>query len=464
MQNYPIFMDIRDQACLVVGAGPVALRKIRLQRKAGAKITIVAPQISDEIVSEFGDQLHYEHRKFVDSDIKGYRLITAATNDAAVNRRISELAQTANIPVNVVDQPELCSFITPSIVDRSPVLIAISTGGGAPVLARILRAKLEALIPTSYGRLADTMRRYREQLAQITDSETSRKRFWERLVSGPIAELFFSGRDKEGERQLQESLARLANGQGDDTSGEVWLIGAGPGDPDLLTFRALRLMQAADVVLYDRLVSPAILDLSRRDADRIYVGKRRADHAVPQPEINELLVTLAREGKKVVRLKGGDPFIFGRGGEELEQLHDSGIPFQVVPGISAANGCASYAGIPLTHRDHAQSCIFVTGHLKNGSVDLNWSSLVQPNQTIVVYMGLVGLSHLCTQLVAHGLPANTPIALVERGTTQDQRVFTGTLETLPADTENETIKAPTLIIVGSVVTLRQELKWFEPRA
>ena len=462
MQNYPIFMDIQGQPCLVVGAGPVALRKIRLQASAGANITVVAPDICKEIRDEFGQKVNLIEREFQDTDIKGYRLVTAATSESLVNRRVSELANQINVPVNVVDQPELCSFITPSIVDRSPVLVAISTGGGAPVLARILRAKLEAIIPASYGKLADTMRRYRARLSDITDSETTRKRFWERVVSGPIAELFFSGRHVEGEQQLELSLDQLSQGIESDVGGEVWLVGAGPGDPDLLTFRALRLMQSADVVLYDRLVSPEILNLTRRDADRIYVGKRRAEHAIPQPQINDLLVELAQEGKKVVRLKGGDPFIFGRGGEELEKLSTAGIPFQIVPGISAANGCASYAGIPLTHRDHAQSCVFVTGHLKNGSIDLNWQQLVQPSQTIVVYMGLVGFSHLCAKLVEHGLDASTPIALIEQGTTQSQRVFTGTLSTLPVTVESEDIQAPTLIIIGSVVSLRSELKWFEP--
>ncbi len=464
MQNYPIFMDLRDQACLVVGAGPVALRKIRLQSAAGARITVIAPTMCAEIETEFGQSIRYLQRSFTESDVHGYRLITAATNDAAVNRQISELAQRINVPVNVVDQPDLCSFITPSIIDRSPVIVAISTGGSAPVLARMLRTKLEALIPASYGFLAASMQRFRLRLKEVAIEETARKRFWEAIVSGPIAELFFSGRHSEGEAQLEAAIEQLARGEASDSGGEVWLVGAGPGDPDLLTFRALRLMQSADVVLYDRLVSPEILALTRRDAERIYVGKRRADHSVPQPKINELLVTLAQEGHKVLRLKGGDPFIFGRGGEELEKVSDAGIPFQIVPGISAANGCASYAGIPLTHRDHAQSCVFVTGHLKNGSIDLNWQQLVQPMQTVVVYMGLVGLEHLCRMLIQHGLPATTPIALIEQGTTQAQRVFTGTLATLPETIAQQAIQAPTLIIVGSVVSLRKQLLWFEPHA
>lgn len=445
----------------MVGGGPVALRKIRLMISAGAQITVVAPELCDDLAQEFGTIITHLQRPFENTDIQGFRLITAATNFPEVNQHVSQLAQAANVPVNVVDQPELCSFITPSIIDRSPVLIAISTGGGAPVLARHLRAKIEALIPASYGKLATAMSRGRDALKLVVPEERDRRLFWDKVVQGPIAELFISGRSKDGEKLLTASIENRA--EIDNTLGEVWLIGAGPGDPDLLTFRALRLMQQADVVLYDRLVSPAILDLTRRDADRVYVGKRRADHAVPQGEINQLLVDLAKEGKNVVRLKGGDPFIFGRGGEEIELLAESGVPFQIVPGITAASGCATYAGIPLTHRDHAQSCVFVTGHLKDGSVDLNWPMLANPNQTVVIYMGLVGLPYICEQLMLHGVPATTPIALVEQGTTTNQSVHTGEIGNMPEKIKGKSIKAPTLIIIGSVVSLHESLSWFNPK-
>ena len=463
MQNYPIFVDLKDQACLVVGGGPVALRKIRLMHSAGAKITVIAPKLCNELRDEFGDQIEHHARAFSDDDIHGFRLVTAATNDSQVNRRVSELAQAVNVPVNVVDQPDLCSFITPSIVDRSPVIIAISTGGSAPVLARILRSKLEAFIPNSYGRLAAAMNQYRTRVKQLLVEERDRRRFWERVIQGPIAEQFFSGRTEQGLIELEAAIENSASiDSSNKESGEVWLIGAGPGDPDLLTFRALRLMQQADVVLYDRLVSDKILNLTRRDADRIYVGKKRSKHAVPQGEINQLLVDLAKQGKSVVRLKGGDPFIFGRGGEEIELLAKSNIPFQIVPGITAASGCATYAGIPLTHRNHAQSCMFVTGHLKNGTVDLNWPLLATPNQTVVIYMGLVGLPTICQQLIAHGVAASMPIALVEQGTTKQQRVFTGTLDNMPSKLSTQDIHAPTLIIIGSVVTLHESLNWYKP--
>ena len=288
-----------------------------------------------------------------------------------------------------------------------------------------------------------------------------RRRFWEGVLQGPITEMLLSGREKAADNALRDAVT-LA--QSRTTQGEVYLVGAGPGDPDLLTFRALRLMQQADVVLYDRLVSQEILDLTRRDAEKIYVGKERTKHSVPQPKINEQLATLAKQGKRTLRLKGGDPFIFGRGGEEIGELAKEGISFQVVPGITAASGCASYSGIPLTHRDYAQSCVFVTGHMKDGSIDLNWDMLAQPNQTVVIYMGLVGLPVICKQLIAHGVDSSMPIALIEQGTTQNQRVFTGSLSTLPEIIEKSSVRAPTLVIVGEVVRLRDHLCWFETTA
>lgn len=459
MQNYPVFMRLNNQPCLVVGGGPVALRKIRLMKKAKADITVIAPQINQQIINEFGNHVHYLEREFEDNDIHGYRLITAATNKPDVNQRVSQLAQANNIPVNVVDQPDLCSFITPSIVDRSPVLIAISTGGGAPVLARHLRTSIESLIPAAYGKLAKAMSKSRDKLKQQLPDEDARRKFWDNIVNGPIAEQFFSGREQMAEEYLEQAVS---NPDAEQKKGEVWLIGAGPGDPDLLTLRALRLMQQADVVLYDRLVSSEILDLTRRDADRVYVGKKRANHAVPQNQINQLLVDLALEGKTVARLKGGDPFIFGRGGEEIELLSKAGLNFQIVPGVTAASGCATYAGIPLTHRDYAQSCMFVTGHLKDGSVDLNWPLLATANQTVVIYMGLIGLPVICEQLIKHGVSPQMPIALIEKGTTSQQKVYTGTLANMADKIVGQAVQAPTLIIIGEVVELQTSLEWFVP--
>ena len=461
MDFLPVFLDIRAQPCLVIGGGDVAARKTALLLRAGGQVTVLSPLL----VPAFDDYLargKVAHRaaRFRAEDVSGYAVVIAATDDEAVNREVAAAAKARRIPVNVVDQPALCSFILPSVIDRSPLIVAVSSGGASPVLARLLRARLETLIPAGYGGLAALVGSFRDQVKSRFEP-AERRRFWERVLQGPIAELSFSGRDQDARKALQQAI--------DDPrltlhGGEVYLVGGGPGDPDLLTFRALRLMQQADVVVYDRLVSPPVLDLVRRDAERIYAGKERAAHALPQEDINHLLVRLAKEGKRVVRLKGGDPFIFGRGGEEIETLMNEGIPFQVVPGITAASGCASYAGIPLTHRDYSQSVVFVTGHLQDGSMNLNWPALAQPRQTIVFYMGLVGIDILCRELVAHGLPATTPAALIQQGTTPQQRVLTGNLATLPQIVHQGKVTAPTLIIVGEVVRLREQLKWFEPAA
>ena len=459
MEYLPIFLNIRDQPCLVVGGGEIAARKTALLLRAGGQVTVLAPTLSaafDKYVSE--GKIVHRKASFRPEDVREYALVIAATDDDAVNRAVADSAKARRIPVNVVDQPALCSFIMPSIIDRSPVIVAVSSGGASPVLARLLRARLESLIPAGYGRLATLVASFRDAV-KARFKPIERRRFWERVLQGPIAELVFSGRDADARKALQETLSdtRLnLNG------GEVYLVGGGPGDPDLLTFRALRLMQEADVVVYDRLVSQPVLNLVRLEAERIYAGKERDKHALPQEDINHLLVRLAKEGKRVVRLKGGDPFIFGRGGEEIATLAAEGIPFQVVPGITAAAGCASYAGIPLTHRDYSQSVVFVTGHLQDGSMNLNWPALAQPNQTIVFYMGLHGVDILCRQLIAHGLPVSTPAALIQQGTTPQQRVLTGDLNTLPEIVHKGNVKAPTLIIVGEVVRLRDRLKWFEP--
>ncbi len=396
-------------------------------------------------------------RGYSECDLDGCVLIIAATDDEPLNAQVSRDARLRCVPVNVVDAPALCTVIFPAIVDRSPLVIAVSSGGDAPVLARLIRAKLETWIPSSYGQLAGLAARFRNQVKGLFPNVQQRRAFWEEVFQGAIADRQLAGQGAEAERML---IAKIA-GEPPPETGEVYLVGAGPGDPDLLTFRALRLMQQADVVLYDRLVAPTILDLCRRDAERVYVGKRRAEHAVPQEQINQQLVALAKQGKRVVRLKGGDPFIFGRGGEEIEELAAHGIPFQVVPGITAASGCAAYAGIPLTHRDHAQSVRFITGHLKNGTTDLPWSDLVAPAQTLVFYMGLIGLPVICEQLIRHGRSADTPAALVEQGTTVNQRVFTGTLANLPQLVAEHDVHAPTLVIIGEVVKLREKLAWFE---
>ncbi|WP_394558171.1 siroheme synthase CysG [Aquipseudomonas alcaligenes] len=456
MDFLPLFHKLQGRTVLVVGGGEVALRKARLLSDAGGRLRVVAPEVRGELRELAGEEGVFL-RGYESADLQGVALVIAATDDEPLNARISAEAQALGIPVNVVDAPTLCSVIFPAIVDRSPLIVAVTSGGDAPVLARLIRAKIETWIPATYGQLAGLAKKFRERVKQLFPDVQQRRVFWEDVFQGQIAESVFAGKLAEADRLLEEKVA----GAAPRALGEVYLVGAGPGDPDLLTFRALRLMQQADVVLYDRLVAPAIIELCRRDAERVYVGKRRSEHAVPQDEINQLLVDLAKQGKRVLRLKGGDPFIFGRGGEEIEQLAAEGIQFQVVPGITAASGCAAYAGIPLTHRDHAQSVRFVTGHLKDGSTDLPWTDLVAPGQTLVFYMGLVGLPSICQELIAHGRSADTPAALVQQGTTQNQRVFTGTLANLPQLVAEHEVHAPTLVIVGEVVTLREKLAWFD---
>ncbi len=459
MEYFPLFFKLTDQPVLVVGGGEIATRKARLLARAGAVIDVVAPQVDAELqtlVSAQGGQVFLH--EFVETLVeRRYVLVVSATDDTETNQQVSELCQRLRVPVNVVDSPDLCSVITPAIVDRSPLVVAVSSGGEAPVLARRVKTLIETLLPSAYGQLAQLASRFRDRVkARFTDMEL-RRRFWEATLNGEVAEKALAGNLDDAEHLLETKLR-----EGDvDTSGEVYLVGAGPGDPDLLTFKALRLMQKAEVVLYDRLVTEPIMDLVRKDAERIYVGKQRADHAVPQQTINTMLLELAQQGKRVLRLKGGDPFIFGRGAEEIELLAEHGIPFQVVPGITAASGCASYAGIPLTHRDHSQSVRFITGHVKDGVLDFRWGEFVEDSQTLVFYMGLTGLPQICAQLIAHGKSPDTPAALIERGTQPQQRVHTGTLATLETIVAQESVTPPTLLVIGGVVALQSRLSWFK---
>ena len=454
MNHFPIFLRLQDQRVLVVGGGEVAARKLRLLRAAGARVEVVARALNEEIAAlHAGGAIRHVGELFEPAQLRGCRLVVAATDDPVLNHEVSRAARGEGIPVNVVDDPAASTYITPSIVQRDPVTIAISTDGAAPVLARRLRERIEALLPAAYGRLGAFMGRQREQVKALPVE--ARRKLWEDFLDGPGPERLFIGDEASAALEL-ESLLR-----GRSPRGEVYLVGAGPGDPDLLTFRALRLMQQADVVLYDRLVSPAILELVRRDAERLFVGKRRNQHTVPQDEINAELVRLAQAGRRVLRLKGGDPFIFGRGGEEIEQLAAAGIAFQVVPGVTAASGCSAYAGIPLTHRDYAQACIFVTGHARaDGTLKLHWDQLAKAGQTVVIYMGLATLPELCRQFIAHGLPADWPAAVVEHGTSAQQRVIAATLGDLPTRVATAGFSGPTLVIVGEVVKLRERLQWF----
>lgn len=458
----PIFVNLDERPVLIVGGGSVASRKVAAVRKTDAQLTVIAPELCNELQKLAGTgEIRHLARGFRRGDTAEFALVFAATNDDTVNSAVADEARAAGILVNVADKPEDCTFVMPSIIDRNPVQIAISSAGASPLLARLLRARLETLIPSGFGDLAKLVAGFRNAVKQRFSDLDQRRRFWEDVLQGPIAELFFSGQQHRAMKRLE---AKLENAQDQPPLGEVYLVGAGPGDPDLLTFRALRLMQQAEVVLYDRLVAPELISLVRKDAEQIFVGKEPGRHAMPQEEINALLVKLAKAGKRVLRLKGGDPFIFGRGGEEIDSLAAEQVPFQVVPGITAAAACASYAGIPLTHRNYAQSCIFVTGHLVDGNLSLNWQALAQPDTTIAVYMGVGAAGQLAEGLINHGLNATTPVAIIESGSTSRQRVLTTSLGQLGEQVVEHGVKAPAMIIVGQVVELREKLAWFESRA
>lgn len=457
MDYLPLFHKLDKQKCLLIGGGSVATRKARLLLDAHASVTVISPTISDELSQLAANNgISYLERSFSPNDTLGFSLIICATNDESTNAQVSAEAQSNKIPVNVVDQPQLCSFIFPAIVDRSPMTIAISSGGVAPVLSRLVRAKLETFLPHTLGQLASLAAECRQTVKNHFSNIKQRRIFWENVFNGPIAELSYQGKHDEAKNELLQTLDQTEDSP---TAGKVYLVGGGPGDPELLTLKALRLLQLADIIIYDRLVSGEVLNLARRDAERIYVGKQRSDHSVPQEDINALLIKLAKEGKRVVRLKGGDPFMFGRGGEEIETLVDENINFEVVPGITAASGCASYSGIPLTHRDHAQSCMFVTGHLKDNTVNLDWDQLAKPNQTIVIYMGLIGLRQISEKLIERNLASNTPVALIQKGTTPEHRVIISDLLHIADKVDQLKPKPPTLIIIGSVVSLHNKLNW-----
>ncbi|NUE91538.1 siroheme synthase CysG [Acinetobacter seifertii] len=456
MDIFPISLKLQQQRCLIVGGGHIALRKATLLAKAGAIIDIVAPEIEEQLlqlVTTTNGQHFVEvfSEKFLSTP---YRLVIAATNDPQVNKTVFEQCELRNLLVNSVDDIPHCRFMVPAIIDRSPLVISVASNGTSPVLSRQIRTQLETSIPHGMGKLAEFSGKWRNQVKEKISNPDERRIFWENLYASPLKEQVFNDNLDVAASMLEQALQEWKA-----PKGEVYLVGAGPGDPELLTLKALRLMQQADVVIYDRLVSQPILELCRRDATKIYVGKARSNHSVPQDGINALLVEYAQQGKRVCRLKGGDPFIFGRGGEEIQELFQAGVPFQVVPGITAASGCSAYAGIPLTHRDYAQSVRFLTGHLKEGSPELPWNELVYENQTLVLYMGLVGLERICEQLIAHGQRPDMPVALISKGTTPEQKVVVGSLADIASKVTEHQIHAPTLTIIGEVVRLREQLQW-----
>jgi len=456
VEIFPISLKLQQQLCLIVGGGHIAYRKAVLLAKAGAVLHVIAPEIEADLLALVEQtQGQYLAEVFkTPLNLREYRLVIAATNDRAVNQQVFEVCEAEKVLVNSVDDPPHCRFMVPAIIDRSPLILSVASNGTSPVLSRQIRTQLETLIPHGMGKLAEFSGKWRAKVKEKIANPDERRIFWEDLYASPLKEQVFNGNEDAADLLIAQALQEWKTPQG-----EVYLVGAGPGDPELLTLKALRLMQQADVVIYDRLVSQPIMDLCRRDAEKIYVGKARSNHAVPQEGINALLVKYASQGKRVCRLKGGDPFIFGRGGEEIQELFDAGITFQVVPGITAASGCSAYAGIPLTHRDYAQSVRFLTGHLKEGSPDLPWNELVYENQTLVLYMGLVGLENTCQQLIAHGQRPNMPVALISKGTTPEQKVVVGTLADIASKVSEHHIQAPTLTIIGEVVSLREQLQW-----
>lgn len=453
MKYLPLFIDLRGKPCLLVGGGEIARRKLEALLRAGAAVEIIAPRLADAtrtLAEEHGCTMTL--RPFAADDVAGRYLVIAATDDHAVNRAVFDAGSARSTLVNSVDQPEISNAIFPALVDRSPVLVAISTGGRSPTLARLVRSWIEARLPSRLGDLAAFIGARRDVVKQRLPDVAARQRLWHRVITGDIAEQVFRGADAAAAERFEQVVEEAAGRTG---PGLVALVGAGPGDPELLTLKALRLLQEADVVLYDNLVNRGILDYARRDAEKIYVGKRRAFHGIRQEGINALLAEHARAGRQVVRLKGGDPFIFGRGGEEIETLAEQGIDCLVVPGITAGIGAASYAGIPLTHRNVSQSVRFVTGHRQNDAVNLDWPELARPDQTLVVYMGLVGLEEILQRLVENGMPADTPAALVEKATLPEQQIIQGTVSDLAERVRAAGVTGPTTIIIGNVVAYRR---------
>lgn len=460
MQYLPIFTKLDNKPVLVVGGGEVALRKCRAFLKARADVTLVAPWFCDELKEHAqNNDVTLIDAFFDESHLDGKMLVIAATDNDDVNNSVFELANARNIFVNVVDDQPKCTFIFPSIVDRDPITIAISSAGTAPVLARRLREKLETLIPQHIGPLASLVGSFRDKVKQRFTSFADRRQFWEGVFDSSVVSKVQAGDTAAATEQLEQLLDAKP-----EPEGEVYVIGAGPGDPELLTLKALQLMQQADVVVYDYLVSDEIMDLVRRDADLVCVGKRLGDHSVPQEDTNQMLVNFAKQGKKVCRIKGGDPFIYGRGGEEVQVLAANNVNYQIVPGITAAAGCSAYAGIPLTHRDHAQAIQFVTGHCKKDGQELDWQSLAKPNQTLAIYMGVIKSPHIQAQLLKHGRGADTPVAIIENGTRKNQRVVTGKLGELADLIERHSIISPALLIIGEVASLHEELHWFGTKA
>ncbi len=461
MEYLPINIKLKEKKCVVFGAGNVAFRKIQMLNKAGAHIICVAKTIHKDIQQMWGDIV------IIQDDISSYlrtvgleniTLIISATGDAKLAQHIFDVAKQQNVLINTVDDQRLCSYISPAIINRKPIIISVSSGGSAPVLSKKIRENIEKLLPHNLGKLAMYASNIRKQVKKTFSSMQDRRQFWEYFFNSSLSSRIINTGLMPDSNDVIEMFSNKP-----EKVGEVFLVGVGPGDPELLTIKALRVMQQADIVLYDNLIPKEILELVRRDAELINVGKSMGNHKVKQVDTNQLLIDHALEGKQVCRLKGGDPFIFGRGGEEIQALRSAGINYQIIPGITAAIGCASYAGIPLTHRDYAQKVVFLTAHCKNSIDTLEWSSLAQDRQTLVVYMGLMKSQFLVDKLIANGKNKKTPVAIIENGTRETQRVIMGNLYELAELIKHKTVKSPALLIIGGVAQLSNDLAWFQPQ-
>jgi uroporphyrin-III C-methyltransferase/precorrin-2 dehydrogenase/sirohydrochlorin ferrochelatase len=461
MRSFPLFLKLEDRPVLLVGAGSAAAAKLRLLGSAGGRVTVIAHTPSADLLAAVADTRAELVRDALSlQHFASVELVFGATGNEADDRTVAELAHAAGKLVNIVDRPELSDFTMPAIVDRGDIVVAVSTHGASPVLAQRVRAAIESVLPPALGRLSQFAQRFRTAIQARIGENAARRRFWNQVLSGPIAAAVLAGDEKRATRDLIRAVNR---GEPKAETGRVSLVGAGPGDPELLTLRAARALREADIIVYDKLVDPAVLEYARRDARRVFVGKTKGDHTLPQSEINALLVAEAKAGRHVVRLKGGDPFVFGRGGEELDVLVAEGVRVEVVPGITAATGCAAYAGFPLTHRDHASSVVFVSGHSKDGFSDLDWRALANPRQTIVVYMGVSATREVAGKLIEAGLSASTPIAIVENGTRWDQRVIKGELQQAADLIRQHGVAGPALLVIGEVTRsaeagLRADLK------
>ena len=454
---FPLFADLRGRRVLVVGAGSVAARKIRALLDTGASIIVVALHAGNEVTTLARDgRIELVVAAFAEYRLDDAWLVVAATNDAATNARIAAAAEARRVFANVVDDSALSNVQLPAVVQRGRLQVAISSAGAAPMLARHLRARIETVLDDSLGDLLELFERHREAIRARWSDLAQRRRWFERVLAGVVPRLVRAKQHIAADIAVQDALANEAA----EYLGSVVLVGAGPGDPGLLTLRALRALNEADVILHDQLVSAEVLALARRDAQFIDVGKQAGRHRVDQDGIHALMIEHVQRGARVVRLKGGDPFVFGRGGEELQALRAAGIVYEVVPGITAANACAAYAGVPLTHRDHAQSVRLVTAHCEQSADRLDWAGLAQDRQTLAFYMGVAGLERIRDRLIAHGRAAGTPFALVENGSRPEQRVITGTLADLPELAREHAVRSPALLILGEVAALAGELHWF----